>query len=72
MKPADVQRIVGACADAAQARAKAAAVPNETTALRLRVDALEHLCEAVSDALLSGTSADPDRAPTAKSGKVKK
>ena len=66
MKAASVHRLVHACADAQAARAKAAPVPNETTALRLRVEALELLLEAVTDILLEGTSADPNAAPAAK------
>jgi hypothetical protein len=59
MKPAQVQSLVHACSDAEQARAKAADVPNETTALRLRVEALEDLVSVITEALLAGTSADP-------------
>jgi hypothetical protein len=61
VKPATVHRIVNASADAMALRAKAARETHGETALRLRVEALEAVVEALSEAMLEGTSADPSK-----------
>lgn len=66
MKITNVARIVNAIGDWQAIRAKAAIVPNETTALRLRTEAAEMLLEVITDVLLEGTSADPSPKQTRK------
>lgn len=61
MKSADVQAIVTACAERAHARVKAANLPDQLQALRIELEALHAVVEALSDALLRGTSADPEK-----------
>lgn len=61
MKNADVQAIVAACVERAHARVKAANLPDQLQALRIELEALRIELEALSDALLRGTSADPEK-----------
>lgn len=68
MKPATVKRIVDASGDWMQARARAASYINDTQALRVRMEALETVTERLIDALLEGTSADPNTPPKKTNG----
>ena len=71
MKAGHVAQVVGAVADCMEARHKAASVTNDTHGIKLRLEALENLVGVMTDAMLSGTSADPEAgksAPAAKSG----
>lgn len=70
MKAANVARVVDGVADWQASRAKADPVTNETTSLRLRMEAAESLLEVLTDVMLEGTSADPSApAKSAKKGK---
>ncbi len=75
MKAGHVAQMVGAVADQMEAKHKAENVTNDIHGLKLRVEALENLVDVISDALLAGTSADPESPKSAaatKSGTVAK
>ena len=71
MKAGHVAQLVGAVADRMRAQVQAENVTNDIHGLKLRTEALENLVGVMTDAMLSGTSADPEAgksAPAAKSG----
>lgn len=61
MKAATVALVVDAIADWQGQRSAATFAPNMQASADIRLAALESLLDTLSEAMLEGTSADPDR-----------